>query len=329
MVRGEVAQRRPGERFQSVIRELPDRRLERLDGQRDGIGARSPPPAHGSRRRRRFDEEHRRGDACHGHDRGIVSGARRELDELEPGGGDRPPQRRRQARGASATARSASAAGSRPRTTPPRLQSPANSWPRRSAPRAAPCRARAGRRRARLGRGSCCLRQGARPSADRGHGAGQRPGAVVRAADESGRRRESVGPQVHRHGAGMAATAREDQLDAGHSRDRRHEPERRALGGERRALLDVRLDKARRGRSSTGPVGSVSPSPSAAKAWPSVTPSASTRSASSGSSSPTSARDPKTPRPNRGPSSSRNATTAIVRRAPPDARGWPQRRRAP
>ena len=138
--------------------------------------------------------------------------------------------------------------------------------------------------------------------ADGGHGAGERRGRRrARRRTNPAAAAEGVRPQRHRHRARVAAAAGEDELDPGHPGDRRDEPERGAPGGERRALLDVRLDEARRRRSSTGPEGRLSPSPSAANASPSVTPSASTSSASSGSSSPKSARDPKTPRPNRGP----------------------------
>ena len=66
------------------------------------------------------------------------------------------------------------------------------------------------------------------------------------AADEPGGGRQGVRPQRHRHRAGVAAAAGEDELDPGHPGDRRHEPERRVPGGERRALLDMRLDEARR-----------------------------------------------------------------------------------
>ena len=60
-----------------------------------------------------------------------------------------------------------------------------------------------------------------------------------------------------------------------------------------------------------------SPRPSAANASATETPSASRRSPSSGSSWPSIARLPNTPRPKRGPSSSRKATTAIVRCSSP------------
>ena len=85
-----------------------------------------------------------------------------------------------------------------------------------------------------------------RQPADRGHGAGQRAGDVVGVDDEASRSAERVGAQRHRHGAGVAPVARERELETRHARNRGDDAERQAGGGERRALLDVQLEEARR-----------------------------------------------------------------------------------
>ena len=66
--------------------------------------------------------------------------------------------------------------------------------------------------------------------------------------DEARRGAERIGAQRHRHGAGMPAVTRERELQARHARDRADDAERRARRRERRALLDVQLDEARRCR---------------------------------------------------------------------------------
>ena len=59
---------------------------------------------------------------------------------------------------------------------------------------------------------------------------------------------ERVRAQAHRHGAGVPAAPAERDLDADHAGDRRDDPERHAVLGEHRPLLDVRLDEARGAR---------------------------------------------------------------------------------
>src|SRR5437763_11240382 len=176
------------------------------------------------------DEQHRRRDARGCQDRGVVAGARRELDQRQAAALELLAQRRDRTLGHRAGLEAKAGLDLERGDEPVEALAVGRAEIDRDAHPA----------RDDVGRSGLDVEL-----ADGADGAVDPRREVAHAEDVLGRRDERVGAALHRHRAGMTGFALEDPLAADDPDDSLREPERHARAFEHRSLLDVDLEETR------------------------------------------------------------------------------------